>query len=216
MKLANARAIKNISTLGAGDVVIFVRNNDSLVWSLPVWLICKNRGISVRLECCDDDEIPADDDQSHLAPRVLIGEIVVSQLMAVLETMDEQYPSSCIWPVDRELRSHCRDVCYSIVEICSGASPFVLTFPDARRVSVDSTLHSRMESTQQDCGGDLSNAHDVTIAVAMLLLILKISGALEESWRAKLDSIVNNDAARDWFEELEVKNRIKHFEPILK
>jgi|GEM_PF-4824127 len=209
MKSTNFLTIKNDFT---SDVVIFVRANDSLVWSLPVWLICKTRGIPVRLECCVGDEFPADGIITHLAPRVRIGAIVVSQLTAILETLDERYPSAGIWPTDRESRAYCRDTCYGIVEICTESSPFAITLPDVGRVCVDSTLLCRLESMRQEYGDDSSNGHDTIVAVATLLPLLKINGVLDKNWHARLGDLVNSDAARAWSGEQEVQNRIKNFE----
>jgi glutathione S-transferase len=197
------------------DIVIRARPDDSLVWSFPVWLICKACGIPVRLGREEADAAGVARDRAHLAPQAWIGPGIVGQLMAILETLHECHPSAGVWPIDRTRRAQARDACAAIVEICAGASPFVLQLPDGR-LGVDASIPVRLGCVLDGVGHGMAAGSGVTAAVATLLLpLLGVRGVLSRrDWR-HVENLLRSEAALSWFELESIRRRHEHFAPLL-
>lgn len=190
----------------ASEVVIQVRNHDSLLWSLPVWLTCQLNSIPVRLEQIDLDAGAINAEHLHLPPVARVGTVRVSQLMAILETMHEFYPAAGVWPEDSATRAVIRDACAGVVNICSDSSPFLLDLIDVQ-LSADATLQYRLNTALDGCYPGRPNT---AAAVATVTQLISIKGIVDPTHRPIIQSLLSGEAARNWFSQPAVRRRQIH------
>jgi hypothetical protein len=193
-------------------VVIRVRREDSLIWSLPIWLVCKTCGIPVELDRSEQGDA-VDRDGVHLAPEVLIGSDVIVQLIAILETLHERQPAAGVWPSDPVRRAMARDACAGVVEICAGVSPFVLHVPNVR-LSTDASLSVRLSSILDEGEHESRAGAWVTAAVAAMLPLVGIHGALNAMARLSVGRLTQSEAAQSWLQQPPIERRRAYFEPL--
>lgn len=188
------------------EVVIQVRNRDSLLWSLPVWLTCQLNNIPVRLEQIDLDADAFNAEHLHLPPVARVGTVCVSQLMAILETIHEFHPTAGVWPEYPSTRTVIRDACAGVVNICSGSSPFILDLIDTQ-LSADATLRCRLNTALDSW---YSGRPNTAAAVATVTELIGVKGIVSPTHRPTIQSLLAGEAARDWFSQPAVRRRRIH------
>lgn len=199
-------------------VCIFVREDDTLVWSMPVWIICTLRNIPIWLMKSEHASSEFQE-RRHLAPLVKIDGFIVSELIAIFETLYELYPDHKIWPKKIVDRAAARDVCAEIVRVCSGASPFILNLGGAR-VCVDFDLLERIASLLQIACQDsnrivLFGKFCAADAAATLLFLTGVSGINSPTISKYLDIVLNSVVVDDWFGNQPVVERSEHFSKLI-
>lgn len=181
------------------SVVIKVHECDTLVFSFPIWLICHSTGIPVRLQTESIIQAASHPALQHEQPKCQVGDIEVTQLMAVLETAHEQWPDAGVWPVDPLFRSRTRDACAGIVACCAGATPFLLPLPTGR-VCVDPDLSRLVCSTMQESYAHEHSHRSYTVtALAVLAHLFGVCELLDRPSLHLVKLMLLGEAARAWF-----------------
>ena len=192
------------------EVQIQVRAADTLLYSLPVWLICHGAGLSVRLHTAPHQRTVDAHAQQHLPPTCQVSGIEVVQLMAVLELLHEKWPVAGVWPSDLTIRTCARDACAGIVSLCSGSNPFLLSLPEAA-VCADPLLSEVVCSTMKDTAARIPGGPCSVTALAAVAHLLGIRGLLDRSARYMVQTALDGEAAQAWFSEAAVRKRLRHF-----
>jgi hypothetical protein len=191
----------------AAAIVIRVRPNDTLAYSLPVWLICRGANLAVSLQ----EEGPAQPRMPapcrHLQPSCVVGGIEVSQLMAVVETVHELWPQAGVWPGELVARARARDACAGIVALCNGVSPFLLSLPSAN-VCADPELAQRVRASMSQGGSGTPLARCSVTAMAVLAELLAVRGLLDRPASDRVQALLGGKAASDWMTQPAVRRRM--------
>jgi len=192
------------------EVQIHVRTTDTLLYSLPVWLICHGAGLSVRLHVTPPQRTANTYTQRHLPPNCQVNGVEVAQLMAILELLHEQWPAAGVWPSELSLRTCARDACAGIVSLCSGSNPFLLSLPQTS-ICADPLLSEVVCSTIKNSAARTAGGQCSVTALAVVAHFLGVSGLFDRPARYMVKTVLKGEAAQAWFREPEVKKRLRHF-----
>lgn len=193
---------------GAAAVVIRVRPDDTLAYSLPVWLICRGVSLAVSLQEEGLAQPRTPSPCRHLQPSCVVGGSEVSQLMAVVETVHDLWPQSGVWPNGAAARARARDACAGIVALCNGASPFLLSLPSAS-MCADPELAQRLRATMTQGDSGTPPAHCSVTAVAVLAPLLAVRGLLDRPALDRVQALLGGKAASDWMAQPAVRRRMR-------
>jgi glutathione S-transferase len=200
-------------------VCIFVRKEDTLVWSMPVWIFCVLKNIPISLLKSESATPSTFQERRHLSPLVKIDGLMVSELIAIFETLHELYPDDKIWPKEKVDRAVARDVCAQIVRICSGASPFILNLGESR-VCVDIDFLERLFSLSQGACRNFNSSvlfgeFCAADAAAILLPLTGVSGLNSPMLSKYFDMAINSVVVGDWLGTQPVVERSEHFSKLI-
>lgn len=189
---------------GAAAIVIRVQPDDTLAYSLPVWLICRGINLAVSLQEAGPALPRTPSPYRHLQPSCVVGGSEVSQLMAVVETVHDLWPQAGVWPSDMAARARARDACSGIVALCNGASPFLLSLPSTN-VCVAPELSERVRVAM---AATPTGRCSVT-AVAVLAKLLAVRGVLDGFASDRVQALLGSKAASEWMEQPAVRRRMR-------
>jgi len=178
---------------------IVVRPGDSLLWSLPLWLLCRQRGLPVQLL---DTPQPADaaarkvqdPGWAHLPAEVRLGGTAISHLSSILEALHEAWPQAQVWPANLVLRTRAREAMLGLVRRCAPLARPVLRPPgpppcdQALRETLHQALHQALETTPQGC----------VAALATVPLLLGLHPLFSPSHRQALQAMLQGPAGLEW------------------
>lgn len=93
-------------------LTISSRNYSS--WSLRGWLVCRMAGLSFETEMLKDDASSRAEllhlSPSFLVPRLLHGDVVVWDTLAIAQYLNDTYPEAGFLPEEARARAHCRSI----------------------------------------------------------------------------------------------------------
>lgn len=99
----------------ANDYVLVIGSKNYSSWSLRPWLAMKRGGIAFR-EIVIDLKGPgrladlARHSPSGKVPVLRIGDLVVWDSLAIVETMADRHPEANLWPADKDARARARSL----------------------------------------------------------------------------------------------------------
>lgn len=99
----------------ANDYVLVIGSKNYSSWSLRPWLAMKRGGIAFR-EIVIDLKGPgrladlARHSPSGKVPVLRIGDLVVWDSLAIVETMADRHPEAKLWPADKDARAMARSL----------------------------------------------------------------------------------------------------------
>ena len=104
---------------------IVVRPGDSLLGSLPLWLLCRQQGLPVLLQEAPRAAHPVEQanepaaEQAPLTAEVILGGCAIRHLPSILEALHEAWPQAQVWPASRTLRTRAREAVLGLVRRCA-------------------------------------------------------------------------------------------------
>jgi hypothetical protein len=201
-------APSEVTDASAAAVVIRVRPDDTLAYSLPVWLICRAAKLAVCMQEEGTAQTGRPSPSRHLQPSCVVGGIEVSQLMAVVELAHDLWPQAGIWPSESAARARARDACAGIVALCSGASPFVLSL-SSLSICADPELAQRVRSAMTPLGAVTPLARCSVTAMAVLAKLLAVRGLLDRPATERVQMVLTSNEVRDWMAQPALRRRMR-------
>lgn len=206
----------------AATLTISSRNYSS--WSLRGWLVCRMAGLDFETELLSGNDASTRAELLHLSPSFLVprlvhGEIIVWDTLAIAQYLNEIRPEAGFLPRNAVARAHCRSISGEMhggfINLRS-ALPMNLKahYPGFKVWAGAQADIDRVTEIWRDCietyGGPYLFGPSMTMADAMYapvcLRFLTYDVALDPVSRAYCETIATWPALKDWI-------RAAHDEP---